>query len=74
MSKEFVNSCQRLFGRGHKGYGWQAEMHRQTGAPLTTIQKWASGVNPVPDIVMSLLHMVEEDRVTINLLKGQLHA
>ena len=49
--EEFTAIGKRLFGRGPKGYGWQAEMARQTGTPLTTIQKWASRTNPIPAIV-----------------------
>ena len=52
---EFNSHCKRLFGRAPNGYGWQAEMHRRTGAPLTTIQKWASGTNPVPAVVAYFL-------------------
>ena len=49
--EEFIAICKRLFGRGPNGYGWQAEMHRQTETPLRTIQAWASGDNPIPGIV-----------------------
>jgi hypothetical protein len=68
---QFTTVCKRLFGRDPDGYGWQAAMHRQTGAPLTTIQKWAGGKNPIPAVVAALLRMV--DRLN-NSLKGKDHA
>ena len=48
---EFIAVGKQLFGRGGNGYGWQAEMKRQTGTSLRTIQAWASGENPIPSIV-----------------------
>ncbi len=57
---EFSSACKKLFGRGDKGYGWQAEMHRRTGCPLRTIQAWASGDNPIPGIVAGLLLELEK--------------
>ena len=50
-AEEFIVLGKRIFGRGPNGYGWQAEMNRQTDTPLRTIQAWASGKNPIPGIV-----------------------
>ena len=60
MSPEaFTAICKQRFGRGSKGYGWQAEMHRRFGTPLRTIQAWSSGDNPIPGIVSGLLLMLD---------------
>jgi hypothetical protein len=58
--QQFTTICKRLFGRGPNGYGWQAEMHRQTGTPVRTIQAWIKGDNPIPAIVASLLLIVNK--------------
>jgi hypothetical protein len=58
-SEEFTAICKRLFGRGPKGYGWQAEMHRRFGVSLRTLQAWAKKDNPVPPIVAGLLRMLD---------------
>ncbi len=58
--EEFIAVCKRLFGRKPDGYGWQAEMHRQTGCPLRTIQAWANKDNPIPAIVAALLRIVNK--------------
>lgn len=60
--EEFVAIGKRLFGRGPSGYGWQAEMNRQTGTPVRTIQAWASGGNPIPGIVAWALTAVLQSR------------
>jgi hypothetical protein len=58
--EEFTAVCKRLFGREPDGYGWKAEMHRRTGAPLRTIVAWASEENPIPAVVAALLRIVDE--------------
>ncbi len=60
--EEFITIGKRLFGREPNGYGWQAEMHRQTGCPLRTIQAWVKGKNPVLHVVSGLLRMLDTER------------
>jgi hypothetical protein len=60
--EEFTAICKRLFGRNTSGYGWQAEMHRQTDCPLRTIQAWANKENPVLPVVAGLLRMLDAER------------
>ena len=60
--EEFAVICKHLFGRKPDGYGWQAEVKRQTGCPLRTIQAWTSGRNPVLPVVAGLLRMLDDAR------------
>ncbi len=49
----------KIFGRGRE-YGWKTHMQDITGTPVSTINKWAGGKNPIPPFVGWMLRTLDK--------------